>query len=98
MSLTRRDKVLAFTKGCIFVGIVFFAVDAFADDVKTYGPKCYYEVTRVVENGNTVSETKVEVCEEETEQGKQKMDPVLKQKITDAALLVTLVAILHQFK
>jgi len=50
----------------------------------------------VVEDGVIVSEKKVEVCEEETSQGKQKMDPELKSAIIQASFITGVVAILSR--
>tara|TARA_B110000305_G_C19382146_1_gene610183 strand:+ start:1238 stop:1483 length:246 start_codon:yes stop_codon:yes gene_type:complete len=79
------------------MGILFFAFDAYAaPKVKTFGPNCYYEVTRVVEDGVIVSEKQVEVCEEETEQGKQKMDPVVKKEMSRLAMYTLFIAVVSK--
>lgn len=95
--MSRQEKIYKFINILLCMGILFFAFDAYAEPkVKTFGPNCYYEVTRVVEDGVIVSEKKVEVCEEETEQGKQKMDPELKSAIIQASFITGVVAILSR--
>lgn len=97
--MSRLEKFYKFINILLCMGILFFAFDAYAaPKVKTFGPNCYYEVTRVVEDGVIVSEKQVEVCEEETELGKQKMDPVLKDRIQNAVLLTAFIAVLNQIK
>ena len=95
--MSRLEKFYKFINILLCMGILFFAFDAYAaPKVKTFGPNCYYEVTRVVEDGVIVSEKQVEVCEEETSQGKQKMDPELKSAIIQASFITGVVAILSR--
>lgn len=91
--LTRVDKVAAFLKSLVIFLLVFYAVDALADDVETYGPNCYTETTIVMEDDKVIHKEMVQICEEETQQGKQKVDPETKEKITDATILVVLTAL-----
>lgn len=95
--MSRQEKFYKFINILLCMGILFFAFDAYAaPKVKTFGPNCYYEVTRVVEDGVIVSEKQVEVCEEETEQGKQKMDPVVKKEMSRLAMYTLFIAVVSK--
>ena len=70
--LTKKHYVIV---GCLLAALLI-SFDTLGDDkVKTFGPNCYYESTKVIRDGEVVEHTQVRKCVEETQQGKQKFDP-----------------------
>lgn len=91
--LSRIDKGAAFLKSLVIFLCIFYAVETFGNDVKTYGPNCYTETTILMEDDEVIHKEMVQICEEETQQGGQKIDPETKEKITDATILLVLTAL-----
>lgn len=81
---------------------LFWAFSVYSKPIKTIGPECHYEITREIDNGVVVKETRVEKCREKVVQGDKEFDPEknpadkIKRDATYLLMYATFVALVNK--